>query len=112
MSRSENIGLFGTRTRSATLLVIHLLRETHAAEIARVLEVSLSQAQGVLASLEIEGAVVGVREGVARRVRLNPRYFFFEELKVLLDKMGLHDITLGEKLGTIRHRPRRAGKEL
>ncbi|RYZ75281.1 MAG: ArsR family transcriptional regulator [Proteobacteria bacterium] len=112
MERVHAVGLFGTLTRTHTLLLIHMMRETHASEIARVLEISLNQAQRALDSLEKAGIVIGVQEGNTRRVRLNPRYFYKEELSDLLSKMAVHEVPLQEKISEIRRRPRRRGKEI
>lgn len=112
MAITANVGLFGTLTRSKALLAVHMLSETHAAELARVLGVSLHQAQLAVASLERADVVIGVREGVERRIRLNPRSLLLDELKALLDKMALHDHDLQERLATLRRRPRRSGKAL
>ena len=108
----HNVGLFGTKTRTNTLLVIHMLGETHASEVARVLEISLSQAQKAIESLERAGVVVGAAEGVARRVRISPRFIVAEELKTLLDKMAQMDTPLQHRLAQLRRRPRRSGKSL
>lgn len=112
MLLSGNVGLFGTRTRTDTLVLIALMEETHASEIARLLDVSLSTAQNVLDTLEAAGIISGAVEGRARRVRLDPRYFARDELRALLDKMALNDKELRERVATIRRRPRRAGKKL
>lgn len=112
MATVAEVGLFGGKTRSDTLLVISMLGETHASEIARVLAVSLSQTQRAIASLERAGVVIGLREGVERRVRLEPRSPYYEELKALLNKMGMHDLPLQNRLGELRRRPRRANKPL
>ena len=112
MAGSSNIGLFGTTTRTSTLLVVHMLGESHASEIAQVLGRSLSRIQSALDSLERTGIVVGAEEGKARRVRINPRYFAVKELKVLLDKLGESDVELQQRLADRRRRPRRVGKEL
>lgn len=110
MESMTNVGLFGTATRTNTLLVVHMLGESHASEIAAVLGKSLSRIQGTVDSLERAGVVVGVEEGKARRLRLNPRYPALEELLKLLDKLGALDVPLQEQLATKRRRPRRAGK--
>ena len=109
---SHNVGLFGTKTRTDTLLVISMLGETHASEIARVLGVSLSQIQKAIDSLERAGILLGAEEGRARRVRINGRFPVAEELKALLAKMAQGDIPLQEQLATMRRRPRRSGKAL
>jgi DNA-binding MarR family transcriptional regulator len=108
----HNVGLFGTLTRTNTLLVIYMLGETHASEIARVLDVSLSQAQKAIDSLERAGIVVGAEEGRARRITISPRLNLAEELKVLLAKMAQLDVPLQQRLAQIRRRPRRAGKQI
>lgn len=107
-----NVGLFGTRTRTDLLILIEMLGETHAAELARLSGVRLSTVQNALTSLEQTGAVVGVVEGRARRVRLNPRYFAAAELRTLLEKLGRSDVELLDKVAELRRRPRRAGKSL
>ncbi len=111
-NRIHKVGLFGTATRSNTLLVIHMMGETHASEISRILDISLSQAQKAIDSLERAGIVVGTEEGRARRVRMSPRYAFAGELSELLSKMAMVDIGLQKKLSEQRRRPRRSGKPL
>jgi len=110
MAVNAPVGLFGSATRTNTLLVIRLLGETHASEISAVLGKSLSRVQGAIASLERAGIVVGAEEGRARRVRLNPRFPALSELQALLDKLGSLDIPLQTRLAEKRRRPRRSGK--
>ena len=112
MPAINRVGLFGTLTRTNTLLAIYMLGETHASELARILEISLSQAQKTVDSLERAGVVVGVVEGKARRLRLNPRYPYLMELDSLLGRMGVDNTALQSKLSALRRRPRRAGKKL
>jgi biotin operon repressor len=112
MAKSATPGLFGTRTRSNTLLVVHMLEETHASEIAAVLGKSLSRVQSAIDSLERAGVLVGAEEGKARRIRLNPRYPALEELRILLGKLGLLDVELQQRLAEKRRRPRRSGKAI
>ena len=112
MFLAGNVGLFGTRTRTDALVLIAHMGETHASEIARLLEISLSTAQNALDSLERVGVIAGAIEGRARRVRLDPRYFARDELRLLLERMAQHDPELRERVATIRRRPRRAGKLL
>ncbi|RYD61757.1 MAG: ArsR family transcriptional regulator [Verrucomicrobiaceae bacterium] len=107
-----NVGLFGTRTRTDILVLLEMLGESHAAELARLLEIRLSTVQNSLDTLEQAGIAVGVVEGRARRFRLNPRFFAREELKALLEKLGQHDEELKAKVVELRRRPRRAGKAL
>lgn len=112
MASSPQTGVFGTMTRTNTLLVLHLLKESHASEIAGVLEISLSQVQKALDGLEVAGLVVGVRVGRERRVSINPRYPYREALLALLNDMTVRNVALHERLAAKRRRPRRAGKEL
>ena len=108
----HEVGLFGTKTRSDTLLVVSMLGETHSSEIARVLDVSLSQVQRSVDSLERAGILIGVEEGKTRRVRINPRFAMTEELLALLNRMALLDVPLQKRLATLRRRPRRSGKSI
>ena len=112
MVGSENVGLFGTRTRSSVLLAVHMLGETYPTQVARVLGVSLNQAQKAICSLERAGVVVGEVEGRQRRVRLNPRYALATELAALLDGMATYDVPLQRRIAEARRRPRLAGKDL
>jgi DNA-binding MarR family transcriptional regulator len=112
MPSSQPVGLFGTLTRTNTLLVVHMLGESHASEIARVLGISLSQAQKALDSLERAGAVTGADEGRARRVRISPRYPFRDELVNLLGRMATSELELQDRLAERRRRPRRSSKQL
>jgi DNA-binding transcriptional ArsR family regulator len=107
-----NVGLFGTRTRTDILLLISLMGETHASEVAQLLGIRLSTAQNAIDSLEQTGVVSGALEGRTRRLRLNPRYFARDELQTLLKKLAENDLELRERIATIRRRPRRAGKPL
>lgn len=112
MASALQCALFGTTTRTNTLFVIHLLEETHASEIAQVLQISLSQVQKALNGLELAGIVVGTRVGRERRVKLNPRNYGLDELRALLDKVTLRDHELHQRLAEQRRRPRRSGKEI
>ncbi len=84
---TSGYGVFGTATRTKILLLIFLLGESHAAELARLAGVHLSTAQKSIDSLEQVGLVSGAIEGRERRIRLNPRYFAREELATLLEKL-------------------------
>ena len=104
--------LFGNGTRTATLLLIAMLGETHASEIAQVLGRSRSRIKDAADSLERAGVIVGADEGTARRLRLNSRYVAADELRALLMKLGSQEVDLQNRLATIRRRPRRAGKQI
>lgn len=68
------MAIFGSESRTQTLLVIGVLGETHASEIASILGKSLCRIQDAVASLELAGIIVATDEGKARRLRLNPRF--------------------------------------
>lgn len=92
--------------------MIFLMGETHAAELARLLDLNLSTVQNAVDSLEQTGVVSGAIEGRSRRLRLNPRYFARDEIGALLEKMASGESGLRERIATVRRRPRRAGKPL
>ncbi len=105
-------GLFGTSTRTATLLLIGMLGETHSSEIAGLLDKSRSRIKAAVDSLELAGIITGAEEGTARRLTLNPRYPAAEELRSLILKLAMLDVELQRRVATIRRRPRRAGKKI
>lgn len=112
MKRLQDVGLFGTKTRTDVLVLVAMLGETHASEIAKITGLSLSQVQRSLAALERVGVVVGVYEGKARRIRLCSAFFAKEELEQLLREMARKDANLQKAAATIRRRPRKSGKPL
>lgn len=112
MPNRNPVGVFGSSTRTNTLIIISLLGETHASEIAAVLGKSPSRIQDAVASLESAGLLVGIEEGRTRRLLLNPRYPAAAELNALLQSLGRLDVPLQEKLGDMRRRPRRTGKAI
>ena len=112
MPLTSNFGLFGTKNRTNILLFLALMEESHASELSRLLGTSVSNVQKTLDSLEQVGVVAGAVKGRERRVSLSPRYFARQELRDLLDKMASANPELIDKVGEIRRRPRRAGKEL
>jgi len=112
MQASSGFGLFGTKNRTNVLLLLGALGESHASELSRLAETSVSNVQKILDSLEQSGAVAGVIEGRQRRVSLNPRYFAYDELKTLIEKLTVHSPELLDKVADVRRRSRRAGKNL
>jgi DNA-binding MarR family transcriptional regulator len=61
---------FGRRARTRTLLALHLMQESYARELARLLDLSLSGVQKALESLERDGLVAErARERTARTRR-------------------------------------------
>lgn len=104
--------LFGSTSRSKILALVALLGETYPRELARLSEVPLPSAQRIVNDLEREGAVVSRIVGANREVRLNPRFYGANELRLLLLKYAKRDPMLERHVSELRRRPRRAGKTL
>jgi DNA-binding MarR family transcriptional regulator len=109
---NDRPSIFGAPLRTQVLLSIYLMEETHASELARLLGRSLSRIQAQVESLELAGITVSRVEGRNRRVIINPRFAFKEELFSLLQKMAMFDEELQMKLAAKRSRPRREGKQI
>ena len=112
MGIARDVGLFGTGTRTNVLLLLTLLSESHARELARILGTTSSNVIKAIDSLEQVGVVSGVLEGRTRRVSLNPRYAYKDELVPLLERMASTHPGLVQAVSEMRRRPRRSGKEL
>lgn len=104
--------LFGTRRRTQVLLLIHLLAESHASEIAHLLGTPVRTIQRILTGLEDEDLVVGRTVGRERRIRLNERYFAAEELKSVLQAIARRDKETEAAAESLRRRPRKKAKEI
>lgn len=102
--------LFGTRRRTQVLLLLALLDESHASEIARLLDTHVKTVQRILDGLESEGVTVGREIGRERRIRLNERYPAATELKALLSSLARRDPVTDTAAASLRRRPRRKGK--
>lgn len=111
-SPKREVGFFGSRTRSNVLLLVYMMEETYPTQIAKLLGVSLNQVQMAIESLSRAGMIIEHVEGRQRRVSLNSRSVFAEELRVLLAKQALYATELQDALASVRRRPRRTGKEL
>ena len=103
---------FGSQTRTRLLLVLSLLQQSYARELARVLKVPISVIQKALLSLERDGLVATRSMGKTRVVTLNPRYFARRELLALLNRLAEPEDRLKKSVATLRRRPRRTGKRL
>ena len=103
---------FGSKTRTLVLLALHLMEESFARELARVLEAPLNGIQQALRGLEADGIVVGRSAGRTRLFRLNPRYFARLELERYLRRLAEPEAELRNRLASLRRRPRRTGKPL
>jgi DNA-binding transcriptional ArsR family regulator len=101
---------FGSRTRTRVLLILSLLGESYAREIARLLGGPLSGVQAALKSLERDGLVGGRLVGRVRLVRLDPRYPARVELASYVARLTAMDNDLRDRAATLRRRPRQAGK--
>jgi DNA-binding transcriptional ArsR family regulator len=106
-------GLFGNESAEKTLLYIECYGQGYARKMADVYGVSLSQIQRQLERFEREGILVSQLVGKTRLYQINPRYFFKDELRLLLAK-ALKNLpsNLKDKYFSERTRPRRKGKPL
>ena len=109
---TSGFDVFGTGVRTKTLVSISILEETHAPELARLLEVGDTTVRNALDTLEQAGLVVSRLEGNTRRVRLNPRFRAYAQLSELLHQLAITDPVLLGKITELRRRPRKVGKEL
>jgi DNA-binding transcriptional ArsR family regulator len=103
--------LFGTRMRTALLMLVAVLEQTYPAEISRYLGSTIPAVQRTLDKLEDEGLVAS-RQIAVRTVTLNPNYPAFRELRALLLRLaeGYDQYRIVKE--TRRTRPRRRGKPL
>ena len=79
---------FGSRTRTAVLLLIVERGQAHLRELARHLGSPLSVVQHALRTLERDGLVACQMAGRVRLVRLDPRYPAHGELVALLTRLA------------------------
>lgn len=104
--------LFGTRRRTEVMLLLHLLRESHASELAKLLRAGLLPVQRILNALEDENIVTGRTVGRERRYSFNPRFSASRELSKLLSVLAERDVEVRTAAASIRRRPRKRGKAL
>lgn len=79
--------LFGTRMRTALLILIAALEQTYPAEISRYLRSTIPAVQKTLDKLEEEGLIAS-RQLAVRTVTLNPDYPAFRELQAFLLRLA------------------------
>ncbi len=103
--------LFGTRMRTALLMLVAVLEETYPAEISRYLGSTISAVQRTLDKLEDEG-LVATRQLAVRKVTLNPNFPAFRELRTLLLRLSEGYSQYQTVKESRRTRPRRRGKPL
>ncbi len=103
--------LFGTRMRTALLMLIAVLDQTYPAEISRYLGSSIPAVQRTLDKLEHE-SLVATRRQVVRTVTLNPNYPAFRELLAFLLRLAEGYPEYQKVKESRRTRPRRRNKPL
>jgi len=103
--------LFGTKMRTAMLLLIAVLGETYPAELARYLGTTISSVQRTLDKIEDDG-LISTRPLVVRTVTLNPMYPAQRELRALLLRIAEGYPVYAHLKESRRTRPRRRGKRL
>ena len=103
--------LFGTKMRTALLMLVAVLEETYPAELARYLGSSISSVQRTLDKLEDE-ALIATRQLVVRTVTLNPLYPAVKELRAFLLRLAEGYPQYRELKESRRLRPRRRNKRL
>jgi len=79
---------FGSRTRTAVLLLLVERGQAHLRELARHLGSPLSVVQHALRTLERDGLVACQMSGRVRLARLDPRYPAHGELVALLTRLA------------------------
>jgi DNA-binding transcriptional ArsR family regulator len=103
--------LFGSKMRTALLMLTAVLEETYPAELARYLGTSISSVQRTLDKIEDEG-LVATRPFVVRTVTLNPLYPAAKELRALLLRVAQGYPEYQRIKESRRTRPRRRNKPL
>jgi len=103
--------LFGTKMRTALLMLVAVLEETYPAELARCLGTSISSVQRTLDKVEDEG-IIATRPLVVRTVTLNPLFPAYKELRALLLRLAEGYPQYQTIKEARRSRPRRRNKAL
>lgn len=105
--------IFGNKTAERVFLYLVNYGQGYARDIALTFETTLSMVQKQLTRLEAAGILASRLVGKTRVYELNPRWYFYKELKALLEKAleasSEEDV---KKYFRKRQRPRRAGKPL
>ena len=101
--------LFGSATRTRTLVAIALLKDSYVRQLADILEISQPTIFRIVDDLEREGVVVSRYVGRTRIVSINPRLYGSGELEAFLLKYA-KGTDVEDKIARIRRRPRRRGK--
>jgi DNA-binding transcriptional ArsR family regulator len=101
--------VFGTQMRTALLMLIAVLEETHPAELSRHLGASISSVQRTLEKVEADGLVTTRALGVWT-VTLDQRYPAAAELRALLLRLAEGYPAYRRITESRRLRPRRREK--
>ena len=103
--------LFGSKARTALLMLVALLEDTYPAELARYLGSSIANVQRTVDKLE-EESVIATRPLVVRAISLNPNYPAHKQLRALLLRLAEGYPEYKQLKESRRPRPRRRGKAL
>lgn len=103
--------LFGSKMRTALLMLVAVLEETYPAELSRYLGSSISSVQRTLDKIEEDG-LIATRPLVVRAVTLNPLYPAVKELRALLLRLAEGYPEYQRIKESRRLRPRRRNKRL
>lgn len=105
--------LFGNDRIEKILFYILSYNDCYAKAVADLYKIPLNGVQQQLQRLENGGIIVSHLKGRTRLYQFNPRYFFLNELKALLQKaMNCLPREEIKKYYRMRTRPRRKGKPL
>jgi DNA-binding transcriptional ArsR family regulator len=103
--------IFGSRMRTALLMLVAVLEETYPAELGRYLGSSIPSVQRTLDKVEEEG-LLATRQLVVRSVTLNPLYPAINELRAFLLRLAEGYPEYQNIKESRRLRPRRRDKRL
>ena len=103
--------LFGSKMRTALLMIVAVLEESYPAEIARHLGSTIPSVQRTLDKLE-EIGIIATRPRVVRLVTLNPRHPAAKELQKLLLRLAEGYPQYQKARESRRTRPRARNKPL
>ena len=103
--------LFGSTGRTDLLAIIAGLGRSFPRELARLVKLPMTTVVRNLDELERTGALVSVRLGGTREMRLNPDYVVAKELRELLEALVEREPRYREIIAeAARRRPRRSNK--
>ncbi|MCB1071774.1 MAG: winged helix-turn-helix transcriptional regulator [Chlamydiia bacterium] len=107
--------LFGNKNIEKILFYLLMNEKAYATELSTCFGTALAPWQKALERLENAGVLISTLRGKTRLFEFNPRYFFLNELRILISK-GYQQLpnkikeTYYER--KIRKRPRKKGKQL